>query len=343
MIPAILLVVTAGVANAQRSASIPFDKGLVLTWVSSISNEPDWETRVEIVDSSAFSVTLRHSWSRGSQPGATRWRVEEFDLTHRIREVARSFYVSLGYDKHSAYLASTFFMTPVPVITKLKANGTANVDFFVPEISQLPFKGTLTRVGLEPVSVVFNDARVSLRGIRAKGVLRNAGARFPELRMNFLLVDDVAAPWIAELELLRPDGFRGYRQLARVSYRMDVAADLAKRCRATVYDIHFATASAEIDPASSTTLAIIANALNSHRDWRITIVGHTDSIGAAAANLELSRRRAEAARLALVNEHGIDPARVRADGRGEDRPVEDNGTLAGRARNRRVELVRDCR
>ncbi|HEX6049825.1 MAG TPA: OmpA family protein [Gemmatimonadaceae bacterium] len=341
--PAILLVITAGAAYAQRSINIPFDKGLVLTWVSSISNEPDWETRLEIVDSSAFSVTLRHSWSRGSRPGATRWRMEEFDLTHRIREVTRSFYVSLGNDRHDAYLASTFFMMPLPALRELEASGRANVSFFVPEISQLPFKGTLTRAGLEPVSVVFNDARVSLRGIRAKGVLRNAGARFPELRMSFLLVDDAAAPWIAELELVRPDGFRGYRQLARVSYRMDVAADLATRCRATVHDIHFATASAEIDPASSMTLATIAKALKDHRDWRITIVGHTDSIGASAANLELSRRRAEAARLALVSEHGVDPARVRSEGRGENQPIEDNGTLAGRARNRRVELLRDCR
>jgi OOP family OmpA-OmpF porin len=128
-----------------------------------------------------------------------------------------------------------------------------------------------------------------------------------------------------------------------VSYRPNVEADLATHCRATVYDIHFATGSADIDPASSETIAAIAKAMMTHRDWQLGIVGHTDSIGATAANLDLSRRRSEATRRVLVATHQVDAARLSADGRGEDQPIEDNGTLAGRARNRRVELLRECR
>ena len=146
------------------------------------------------------------------------------------------------------------------------------------------------------------------------------------------------------MELIRSDGFRGHKQLARISYRPNVEADLAARCRATVYDIHFATGSAEIDPASSETIAAIAKAMTTHCDWQLEIVGHTDSIGATPANLDLfSRRRAEATRSALITTHHVDAARLRAEGRGEDQPIEDNGTLAGRARNRRVELLRECR
>lgn len=75
---------------------------------------------------------------------------------------------------------------------------------------------------------------------------------------------------------------------------------------------------------------------------RRTQLRHTDSIGSAAANLELSRERGEAARAILIRDYRIAPARLVADGRGEREPLEDNRTPAGRARNRRVELKRKC-
>lgn len=342
-IVALLLIATAGMAGAQRRAAVPLDKGLVLTWVSSLGKEPDWESRVEIVDSSEVAVTLRNSWNRGSKPGADQWRTSERDLMHLIRQTTRSFYGSLIDPNHDSYLASTFLMAPVAVLTDLKTSGRADVEFHVPELSRMPYTGTITRVSGEAFPVVFNDQRTTVSGVRAKGTLRNPGARFSELRMSFLLLDDAAAPWLIEVELVRPDGFRGHKQLARVSYRPNVEADLATHCRATVYDIHFATGSADIDPASSETIAAIARAMMTHRDWQLKIVGHTDSIGATTANLDLSRRRSEATRRVLVATHHVDAARLSADGRGEDQPIEDNGTLAGRARNRRVELLRECR
>jgi outer membrane protein OmpA-like peptidoglycan-associated protein len=161
--------------------------------------------------------------------------------------------------------------------------------------------------------------------------------------MSFLFLDDSVAPWLIEVEVVRPDGFRGHKELARVSYRPNVEAELAARCRATVYDIHFATASAEIDPASSETFSAIAKALASHPEWQLQIVGHTDSIGTSESNLDLSRRRAEAAQRMLVTQYRVEARRLRAEGRGEEQFIESNATLAGRARNRRVELLRECR
>jgi outer membrane protein OmpA-like peptidoglycan-associated protein len=337
------LAATASVANAQPRRSVPFDKGLVLTWVSSLGKEPDWESRVEIVDSSAFVVTLRNSWNRGSRQDAVQWRSAERDLLHQTRQTTRSFYGSLIDPSHDSYLGSTFLMGPTGVLHDLKTTGRADVEFHVPELSRLPYTGTITRGSAEEFPVVFNDQRTTVRGIRARGTLSNPGAQHSALRMSFLFLDDATAPWLMEVELVRPDGFRGHKQLARVSYRPNVEAELASRCRATVYDIHFATGSAEIDPASSETIAAIAKAMTTHRDWQLEIVGHTDSIGTASANLDLSRRRADATRLALVATHRVDAARLRADGKGEEQPMEDNGTLAGRARNRRVELLRECR
>jgi OOP family OmpA-OmpF porin len=70
----------------------------------------------------------------------------------------------------------------------------------------------------------------------------------------------------------------------------------------------------------------------------IEIAGHTDSTGGTEFNQELSLQRAQAVRAALV-ERGVDPARLRAVGYGESRPIADNDTEEGRTRNRRVELA----
>jgi outer membrane protein OmpA-like peptidoglycan-associated protein len=70
----------------------------------------------------------------------------------------------------------------------------------------------------------------------------------------------------------------------------------------------------------------------------IEIAGHTDSTGSTELNQALSQQRAEAVRAALIAE-GVDPHRLRAVGYGESRPIDDNETEEGRARNRRVELA----
>jgi outer membrane protein OmpA-like peptidoglycan-associated protein len=77
-------------------------------------------------------------------------------------------------------------------------------------------------------------------------------------------------------------------------------------------------------------------------DWRITIEGHTDNVGTDAYNQDLSTRRAAAVKDALVRDFKVPAGRLTTAGFGESRPRETNDTIAGRARNRRVELVRDC-
>jgi OOP family OmpA-OmpF porin len=82
--------------------------------------------------------------------------------------------------------------------------------------------------------------------------------------------------------------------------------------------------------------------LRQHPDWVLAIEGHTDSIGGAASNQVLSERRVAAVREALVRRYGVPPARLVARGFGLTRPIAPNATLEGRARNRRVELARQC-
>lgn len=105
-------------------------------------------------------------------------------------------------------------------------------------------------------------------------------------------------------------------------------------------DIHFATGKAEILPDSQPEVAEIVAMLKKRPTLRVGVEGHTDNTGPAAANKALSEKRAQAVRAALVAD-GIDATRLRAAGYGPERPIADNRLEEGRAKNRRVEIVKD--
>ncbi|KAA2285382.1 OmpA family protein [Arenimonas fontis] len=107
----------------------------------------------------------------------------------------------------------------------------------------------------------------------------------------------------------------------------------------TVYTLAgnaFASGSATLTAAAQASLYALAAQLPG--SGAITVEGHTDSQGGEAANLALSRRRAEAVRR-LLEQAGIASGRITAVGKGQAEPVADNGTAEGRARNRRVEII----
>lgn len=112
--------------------------------------------------------------------------------------------------------------------------------------------------------------------------------------------------------------------------------------RIAIYDIHFATGSAEIEPESAAALGVIAEYLRGTSD-RFYVVGHTDDTGVLDANLALSAARAAAVRDALVSQHGVDAARLESRGVGPLSPVSTNAEDSGRALNRRVEIVQRLR
>ncbi len=100
--------------------------------------------------------------------------------------------------------------------------------------------------------------------------------------------------------------------------------------------IKFTTGSAVISTKSNALLDKIAAAAATC-PGRLSVDGHTDSDGDEQANLDLSQRRAEATRLALIKRE-IAPNRLVAKGYGETHPIADNGTTSGKASNRRIEL-----
>ena len=106
-----------------------------------------------------------------------------------------------------------------------------------------------------------------------------------------------------------------------------------------VEGIYFDTGKSEVKPESRPALGEVATLLASNATLKLLVVGHTDSVGSFEANMKLSQARAEAVVQALVQGHGVAPARLRAQGAGPIAPVASNRTEEGRAKNRRVELV----
>jgi len=103
--------------------------------------------------------------------------------------------------------------------------------------------------------------------------------------------------------------------------------------------VNFEVDKAELTPDS---LAVLDKVAASLRDWpevKVEIGGHTDASGSAAHNLDLSQRRAESVKAYLVSK-GIDPSRLTAKGYGKTKPIADNKTKEGKAKNRRVELTK---
>ena len=102
-------------------------------------------------------------------------------------------------------------------------------------------------------------------------------------------------------------------------------------------EVSFDVNSAAVKPAFQPSLAKVADVLKRY-DSKMTVVGHTDSSGSDSYNQQLSERRAQAVRAELVRD-GVPADRLSAAGRGESEPRADNATAAGRAQNRRVEIL----
>jgi len=110
--------------------------------------------------------------------------------------------------------------------------------------------------------------------------------------------------------------------------------------RVALYEIYFDTGNATVKPESDAALGEIAALLKADPQLRLFVVGHTDSVGSFQSNLDLSKRRAAAVVAALTTVYGIAATRLQPEGVGMLAPLASNESEGGRARNRRVELVR---
>jgi len=120
----------------------------------------------------------------------------------------------------------------------------------------------------------------------------------------------------------------------------DMRSKLITEGKLVTHGILFDVASDKIKPESAGVLKEIASILKENPSVNIKIVGHTDSDGDNAKNLDLSKRRAASVKKALSNDFQIAENRMQTDGLGELKPIADNATREGKSQNRRVEFIK---
>jgi outer membrane protein OmpA-like peptidoglycan-associated protein len=214
--------------------------------------------------------------------------------------------------------------------------------------------GELVRVENNDVSlpVIVNGTPTTLLAIHAAGTLVVEDKKARETSKSptdsptpteIYILDDPRNPLLLLYEM-DVNNFRV--QVTEIKFPVDkpvtkIEDELLKNKKAVVYGIYFDYNSDQIKKESEPVLREIAAAMKNNPDWKLTVDGHTDSIGGDTYNLDLSKRRAAAVKLALVNRFQISADRLLTEGFGQRRPVDRNDTLEGRARNRRVELTRE--
>jgi len=127
-------------------------------------------------------------------------------------------------------------------------------------------------------------------------------------------------------------------ELAQEVKATDMLKALKEKGRIALY-IHFDTGKAVLKPESKNSISQIVALMKENTDLKVAVEGHTDDVGTPQSNQTLSEKRAQAVVDAIVKE-GVDGKRLSAAGLGQTRPIADNKTEEGKAKNRRVELVK---
>ena len=119
-----------------------------------------------------------------------------------------------------------------------------------------------------------------------------------------------------------------------------MGSDINSTGHVSIYGIYFDTGKSEIKPESDAAISEIAKLLKNNGALNLYVVGHTDNVGSFDSNMKLSKDRADAVVKALTGKHGIAAARLKPYGVASLAPVTSNDTEDGKAKNRRVELVK---
>lgn len=339
----------------QRAISLPPTEGFAVVQVLT-TGTGDRES-IHTVEK-VIPGALLWSWRLVEVTGRDTLR-QEFVYQERAEDIARAFQLRLVHapadpPEHPGY---TMHSISRSVYQHLRAAGSDTFQVMSVENAANPllpgmlanpvpvrWRGTLVATGKAPVAfpVLVNGDRTSVPALVLRGHLEARGKKWePEI----WVLADSAYPLI-----LRWLGGANETGNILQTVRIDIAAptpealaqELGADCRAELPGIYFGFNSAVIDAASSRTIAAVAATLKRHPGWAVTLEGHTDSIGGAAANKALSGRRVAAVKERLISGYGADRGRIEVVGFGSARPRESNATVQGRARNRRVELVRQC-
>ena len=221
-------------------------------------------------------------------------------------------------------------------------------EFFAAKGPKIPVEGKFTFItyaftgqrNAEPsaLAVVRNYENAI---VKAGGTIL---ASVPTWWVNGKIVKDGQETWV---EVQKANGkilLRIVEKKAMEQYIEADATSLGNDIRtaghAAASGILFDNAKSIIKPESARMIGEIAKLLKADPTLKLYVVGHTHNVGDVDANIKLSQDRSEAVLQALVRDHGIDAARLKSYGCGPFAPVASNDTEEGRAKNRRVELVK---
>jgi lipid-binding SYLF domain-containing protein len=132
---------------------------------------------------------------------------------------------------------------------------------------------------------------------------------------------------------------RGTTLASRQPHQVSKSLSTSGRATLGEREVHFATGEADVPSHAEAALSEAVKALKDNPDWKLQVEGYTDNVGSESFNEDLSKRRATSV-INWLADRGVDRSRLNAKGEGESHPVGDNSTDDGRAKNRRVELVR---
>jgi OOP family OmpA-OmpF porin len=190
--------------------------------------------------------------------------------------------------------------------------------------------------GGEAVSAPFNYGKNDSRYLLSKGVRSGGSEVYVALYVVQPVQDKNGAVY---LEVVEPKSMESGKVAASLEAE-DMAKGIASEGKVAIYGVYFDTDKADIKPESKAALDEMAKLMQKDPALKVYIVGHTDSQGALARNIDLSQKRAESVAKALSTEYKIDAKRLSAKGAASFAPVSSNDIEEGRVKNRRVELVK---
>lgn len=334
-----------GKSTGSDSLKIPLRRALTVVTAIAHPDVGDYESIKEVRNVSADAVQISYSsdMPTANSPGKS-GRAPNTKRQSCIRTVLRmdlqrgsEYRENFCQSPDESYPGTTAISISAQTLSDLKTKGQAAFKYQQTETKGPPNE-TCLLMRDEPadvaVPVLMNDRRVQLPAVHAA-----CTSKEDQEDAEFYFLDDPENPLVLAWKL----GDTNKLQVVKVSFPTDqpqIEQQLQQNGRAEVYGIYFDFGSANIRPESEPVLKQISDVLEKNPAWKLEVEGHTDNVGGDAFNMDLSRRRADAVKKALVERYRVRPDRLTTAGFGATRPKESNDTLEGRARNRRVELVR---
>ncbi len=323
-----------GIALAQERP-LPFTPRAGMQFTTAFTNDfgKDAESLTTITGVTENTVSLDYSSSRGVSVRR--------DLLVSDRLDASTYVLGYEADMPTLIQGSTSLGVSARVLSELRTTGRAPLTLiYSPRLDRIECNLTAVSSNIS-MNMIVEDKIVYVRALHARA---QCGSGDRTATGDFYFANDLNQPLLIESVInfsweRRPRTERITRVIARRGLSPDMEQALRTIGQYDAYGLRFDFDSAELTPDSIALVKDIAQMLRGYSEWRIQIVGHTDSTGGPDYNLELSDRRAEAVRNALAN-NGVEPSRLQSEGRGETQAKADNETLAGRAINRRVEFRR---